>query len=104
MKIYYSKLLVFISGLLPGQDTTPTAPSSGGQGFDMNIILILLAVFLLVPISSLANAFVGAAKKKMEERAKSASLKVLIPFGLLLLTQVAQAATVTPAASENGVN
>ena len=106
MKIYYSILLVFISGLLPGQDTTPTAPSSGGQGFDMNIILILLAVFLLVPISSLANAFVGAAKKKMEERAKSTSLKVLIPFGLLLLTQVAQAqaATSAKAASENGAN
>ena len=106
MKIYYSILLVFTSGLLPGQDTTPTAPSSGGQGFDMNIILILLAVFLLVPISSLANAFVGAAKKKMEERAKSASLKVLIPFGLLLLTQVAQAqaATSAKAASENGAN
>jgi cytochrome c oxidase cbb3-type subunit 3 len=107
MKIYFSLLLVFLTGLLMGQDAASTAtPTNGGHGLDMNIILILLAVFLLVPINSLAKAFVGAAKKKMEEKAKSASLKVLIPFGLILLTQAvqAQSATAAKAASDNGVN
>jgi len=107
MKICFSILLVSLSGLVMSQGSTPSVPpAGGGQGFDMNIILILLAVFLLVPISSLANAFVGAAKKKMEEKAKSATLKVLIPLGLIFLSQVvhAQAATSVKEASGNGVN
>jgi cytochrome c oxidase cbb3-type subunit 3 len=107
MKICFSILLVTLSGLVMGQGATPSAPpANGGQGFDMNIILILLAVFLLVPISSLANAFVGAAKNKMEEKAKSASLKVLIPLGLILLSQAvyAQPTTTAKVVSENGVN
>jgi cytochrome c oxidase cbb3-type subunit III len=107
MKISIALSLLFISGLVTSQTVTPAAaPASGGQGLDMNIILIILAVFLLFPISSLANAFVAAAKKKMDERIKSGSLKVLIPLGLLLLSQVVQAQTVsaTPAAAGNGMN
>lgn len=107
MKIFISLSLLILPGLIMGQAATPTAaPVSGGQGLDMNIILIILAVFLLFPISSLANAFVAAAKKKMEERVKSTSLKVLIPLGLLMLSQVVQAQTATsaPLTSGNGMN
>jgi len=107
MKILISLSLLFISGLMMGQAATPpAAPASGGSGLDMNIILIILAVFLLFPISSLANAFVAAAKKKLEERSNSTALKILIPLGLLMLSQIVQAQTASaiPAPEGNGVN
>jgi cytochrome c oxidase cbb3-type subunit 3 len=104
MKIYLLLSLLLLSGLVTGQAAAP--PATSGQGIDMNIILIILAVFLLFPIASLANAFVAAAKKKLEEGAKSSSFKIWLPLGLILMSQMvhAQAAGTSDATFGNGVN
>jgi hypothetical protein len=60
-------------------------------GLDVNIILIILAVFLLIPISSLAKAFVAVARQKLEQHSKSATLKVLLPLGLIMISQFVHA-------------
>ena len=106
MKISISLSLLFLSELVMGQSSVPSAATGGGShGLDVNIILITLAVFLLFPIGSLANAFVATAKKKLEERTRSSSLKILIPLGLLMVAQMAQAQVTTARASNgDGVN
>jgi len=102
MKIFLSLFLLLFSGYITGQ---AVIPSPGGARFDTNIILIILAVFLLLPISSLANAFVAAAKKKLDDRTKSSSFKVLIPLILVMVSQIAhgQAASIKPEIG-NGVS
>lgn len=68
MKTFYKKmhlmtgltLLTIAVQAQPGVTQTPRP----GFGWDANIILAMLAIFLLVPISSLANAFVMTAKNE----------------------------------------
>ncbi|HEX5113439.1 MAG TPA: cbb3-type cytochrome c oxidase N-terminal domain-containing protein [Saprospiraceae bacterium] len=92
MKTLIALSLIFFSAMASGQTgNAPAVPPTSAPAFDINIILIILAVFLLLPISSLGKAFVAAAKKKLEENAKSASLKVLIPLAIILVSQAAQA-------------
>ena len=98
MKTISSISFLFLSGVLMAQGSTAPAPASNGvPGIDVNIILIILAAFLLIPISSLAKAFVAAAKQKLEQNAKSSTLKVLLPLGLIMVSQFVHAQGNTPA-------
>ena len=106
MKTLISLSLLFFSAVVSGQTgNAPAAPETAAPAFDINIILIILAVFLLIPISALGKAFVAAAKKKLEANAKSAAAKVLIPIALILVSHVAQAQEVAATVETgNGVN
>jgi len=87
--------MVLASAVLYGQ-AAPAAPASKGFTIDTNTLLIIFAIFLLMPIWILSNAFITSAKRYYADRIKSGSARVLIPLGLLMLstTLMAQGAPV----------
>ncbi len=85
----------------------PVAAAPKAFTMDTNTLLIIFAVFLLLPIWILSNTFITTAKRFYEFKIKSGTIKVLIPFGLLLMSgslmaQVPPAAT-TPGLSSNAM-
>jgi cytochrome c oxidase cbb3-type subunit III len=77
--------MVLASAVLYGQ-AAPAAPASKGFTIDTNTLLIIFAIFLLMPIWILSNAFITSAKRYYADRIKSGSARVLIPLGLLMLS------------------
>lgn len=98
MKTILSAALLMSGAALYGQAAAaPTA--SKGFTIDTNTVLILFALFLLLPIWILSNTFVTAAKRYYSERTRSGTAKVLLPFGLLMISSSlwAQAPAAAPA-------
>lgn len=98
MKTINTIFFLFLSGIMMAQDAAVQAPAANnGFTMDINIILVVLAAFLLYPIGSLARTFVAAAKQKLDQQSKSSTLKVLLPLGLVLLSQIVFAQASSPA-------
>ena len=92
MKTLISISFLFLFGLVMGQNSSTTNLAMGsGQGFNINILLLSLIVILMVVITFLAKAFIKAAKRKLEVRAKSISPKVFLPAALLFLSNLVHA-------------
>lgn len=85
MKTIISAALMLVSAAMYGQ-ATPAAAAQKGFTIDTNTLLIIFAVFLLLPIWILSNTFITAANRYYANRIKSGSAKVLIPLGLLMLS------------------
>lgn len=84
-----------------GQNAPVAAAPKGNM--DINMLLVIFAVFLLLPILILSNTFITTAKRFYEFKIKSGTVKVLIPFGLLLMSSSLMA-QVPPAASTPGLS
>lgn len=83
MKTIFSAALLLVCAALYGQ-ATPAVAAQKGFTIDTNTLLIIFAVFLLLPIWILSNTFITAANRYYANRIKSGSAKVLIPLGLLM--------------------
>jgi cytochrome c oxidase cbb3-type subunit 3 len=94
--------MVLASAVLYGQ-AAPAAPASKGFTIDTNTLLIIFAIFLLMPIWILSNAFITSAKRYYADRIKSGSARVLIPLGLLMLSTSLMAQG-TPAENTPGLS
>ncbi|MDZ4749684.1 MAG: cbb3-type cytochrome c oxidase N-terminal domain-containing protein [Saprospiraceae bacterium] len=94
MKTIFSAALMLVCAAMYGQ-ATPAASAQKGFTIDTNTLLIIFAVFLLLPIWILSNTFITAANRYYANRIKSGSAKVLLPLGLLMLSTslMAQATT-----------
>ena len=77
--------ILLFSAALYGQ-TVPTAEVQKGFAIDTNTLLIIFALFLLLPIWILSNAFIASAKKFYTELTKPGIIKVLIPLGLMMIS------------------
>ena len=95
MKTIFSAAMLLISAALYGQ-AAPAAPAQKGFTIDTNTLLIIFALFLLIPIWVLSNAFITSAKRHYAERIKSGSAKMLIPLGLLFMSTSLMAQTTAP--------
>ena len=86
----------------------PVSAAPKGYTMDTNTLLIIFAVFLLLPIWILSNTFIATAKRFYEFKIKSGSARVLIPFGILLMSSSLMAQTAktasTPGLSSNAMN
>lgn len=82
MKAIFSATLLLAVANLHGQAAqTATAPT--GFTIDTNTLLIIFAVFLLLPIWILSNTFITSAKRYYAYRTKGDVARVLIPFAML---------------------
>lgn len=102
------KILPFFLLLLSGAAMAQTAakPTSTGWNIniDVNVLLISVAVFLLLPLWILGNIFITAAKRHYVESRKSGRLMVWLPLGLLFLSSTLTAQAPTAAPVSTGVN
>ena len=85
MKTKYTAAFMLMSAMVAAQSATAKA-TSPGFSFDINLILVLFALFLIVPIIALSNTFTTAAKRYYAEKLKSRTLRVLLPIGVLLVS------------------
>jgi cytochrome c oxidase cbb3-type subunit 3 len=85
MKTIFSAIMLLVSAALYGQ-AAPAAPVQKGFTIDTNTLLIIFALFLLLPIWILSNTFMTSARRYYTDRMKSGAAKVLIPFVMLLLS------------------
>lgn len=85
MKAIFSASLLLASAGLYGQAAT-AAPVQKGFTIDTNTLLIIFAVFLLMPIWILSNTFITAAKRYYSDRVKSGTARMLIPLGMLMFS------------------
>jgi cytochrome c oxidase cbb3-type subunit 3 len=94
MKPIFSIIILLCGTAVYGQ-AVQAIPASNGFKFDTNTLLIIFALFLVLPIWILSNTFITSAKRFYAERTKSGMLKVLIPLGLLMISSslMAQAGT-----------
>ncbi len=92
--------MLLISCVAFGQADVP-AKVSKGLVIDANMLLVIIAVMLLIPLRILAKTFIAAAKRHYLDNINSGSLKVLIPFIFILINAslLAQTNTATPTTS-----
>ena len=83
----HMKTIFSISLLFSGRHLMAQGSTGSGFTIDTNTLLIIFALFLLFPIWILSNTFITAARKYFADRLKAKSAKVLLPFGLLLMSQ-----------------
>ncbi len=82
----------FISSLLIGSAALPVfgqaaaAPDTGLNILpqDINIILVAIAALMLVPIWSMSNTFLLAARQYYKEKARAGTLRILLPLLLVM--------------------
>lgn len=98
MKTIISIVILLFGAAAYGQNA-PAAPVQKGFTIDTNILLIIFAVFLLLPIWILSNTFIAAARRYYADKIKAGHLKVLAPLGLLLVGQGLFAQTTIPPAT-----
>ena len=101
MKTILSVVILLTWTATYGQNAPVAATPKGNM--DINMLLVIFAVFLLLPILILSNTFITTAKRFYEFKIKSGAVKVLIPFGLLLMSSSLMA-QVPPAASTPGLS
>jgi cytochrome c oxidase cbb3-type subunit 3 len=85
MKTIFSIAMVLASAVLYGQ-AAPAAPVSKGFTIDTNTLLVIFAVFLLLPIWILSNTFITAAKRYYADRTKSGTARVILAIGVLMFS------------------
>ncbi|HEY3386434.1 MAG TPA: cbb3-type cytochrome c oxidase N-terminal domain-containing protein, partial [Saprospiraceae bacterium] len=90
MKQILSAGMLLFSAALYGQ-TPKVTDMEKGFTIDTNTLLIIFALFLLLPIWILSNAFVASAKTYYTKRIKSGTTKTVIPFGFLLMSSTLMA-------------
>lgn len=97
MKTILSAALLMSGTALYGQAAQAPAASTGFT-IDTNTVLVLFALFLLLPIWILSNTFITAARRYYSDRSRSGAAKVLIPLILLMISNemMAQAQTAAP--------
>lgn len=95
MKTIFSAAMMLVCAALYGQ-AVPAAATQKGFTIDTNTLLIVFAVFLLLPIWILSNAFITSANRYYANRIKSGSAKVLIPLGLLMMSTSLMAQGTSP--------
>ena len=100
-KIALSCITLIAPVVVFGQQVTPAATSTVSTGFDINIVLLIIAVFLLFPILISGNAFIMAMKDYLgKNKNNSNPTKKIGTFILLLFAaQVINAQTNDPAAA-----
>lgn len=84
MKTIISVHLFLLASVVNGQHA-PAAPVQKGFMIDTNTLLIIFAIFLLLPIWILANTFIAAARRYYADKMKSGA-RVLIPFGFIMMS------------------
>lgn len=89
---------MLVCAAMHGQ-ATPAATAQKGFTIDTNTLLIIFAVFLLLPIWILSTTFITAANRYYANRIKSGSAKVLIPLGLLMWSTSLMAQGTAPAST-----
>lgn len=106
MKTILSIVLLLTWSLTYGQGAA-SGVAQKSFNLDTNMILIIFAVFLLLPIWILSKTFMATANRFSTHKTKSGSIKVLLPFSLLLMSTslMAQspAQTSLPWLSSNGM-
>jgi cytochrome c oxidase cbb3-type subunit 3 len=85
MKTMISAVMLLTSAALYGQ-AAPAADVQKGFTIDTNTLLIIFAVFLLLPIWILSNTFITSARRYYTDRTKSGTVRMLIPIGLLMMS------------------
>src|SRR6187402_1561527 len=95
MKTILCAALLLISPVLFGQAGTQGGIQHGFT-FDTNTLLVLFALFLLLPIWLLSNTFITSAKSFYKQRHSSGSARILVPIGLLLMSQSMMAQDIIP--------
>ncbi len=83
MKTIISAALLLMSFVGFAQNAQ-AGPVQQGFNFDTNTLLVIFALFLLLPIWILSNTFIAAAKRYNSDKLKSRTIKVLVPLGFLL--------------------
>lgn len=83
MKTIFSAALMLVCVAMYGQ-ATPATAAQKGFSIDTNTLLIIFAIFLLLPIWILSNTFITSANRYYTKRIKSGSAKMLIPLSLLM--------------------
>jgi len=78
-----SGILLLLSAIAFGQKA-PAQEAQNSVTIDTNFLLLLVAIFLLIPIVMLSNIFMTVAKRYYSEKSKSGILKILFPLSLLL--------------------
>ncbi len=86
--------MLLISCVAYGQADVP-AKVSKGIVIDANMLLVIIAVLLLIPLRILSKTFIAAAKRHYTDTINSGMLKVLVPlcFVLINTSLLAQATT-----------
>ena len=102
MKTIISTALLLSGAVLYGQAAQAPAASKGFT-IDTNTVLVLFALFLLLPIWILSNTFITAAKRYYADRARSGSARMLIPLALLMMSSSLMAQG-TPADNSIGLS
>lgn len=96
IKLIVAALAVFGSPIyLKAQEALPAAPAADTVQLDMNIILTVVAVFLLIPLYMSSKTFLFSVKHYVANKFKSdtnKSIIALIGFMLVSLSAMAQAA------------
>lgn len=103
MKTIFSAALLLSGAALYGQAAQAPAASAGFT-IDTNTVLVLFALFLLLPIWILSNTFITAARRYYSDRARSGTAKILLPLALLMLSQVVMAQAPAAAAPKVGLS
>jgi cytochrome c oxidase cbb3-type subunit 3 len=79
-------MALFLSGAVLYGQTAQAPAASKGFTIDTNMVLVLFAIFLLLPIWILSNTFITAARRYYSDRARSGSARILLPIGLLMMS------------------
>lgn len=101
---FIATLVLLGLGVVVYGQAAPAGQAPKGFTLDTNTLLIIFAVFLLLPIWILSNTFIAAARRHYGERMKT-GMRILLPLAILLTTGqlMAQSAT-TPVASTPGLS
>ena len=84
MKAILSIVMLLISGIMYGQADIP-AKVNKGIVIDANMLLVIIAVILLIPLSIVSKTFIAAAKRYYLDEIKGGMLKVLIPLCFIMM-------------------
>jgi cytochrome c oxidase cbb3-type subunit 3 len=95
MKTKLTAAFVMLTIALQGQAAATSEPTKAWT-IDTNTLLVIFAVFLLLPIWILSNTFIASAKKFYTERKNSGAERILSILGILLLSNSLMAQTNQP--------
>lgn len=85
MKSILSVFILLFSIAAYGQEVIPKATPKG-INFDTNMLLIIVAVILLLPLRIMAKTFITAAKHYYAHTLKSGHMKILLPLGFIMIS------------------
>lgn len=95
MKTIFTCVALAMCTAVHAQAAKPAAPSGFQFNPDIDIVLIVFAAFLLLPLYILAKAFVAIASKQLAEAARKGKVMLWLPL-LILLSSAANAQQTAP--------